>query len=101
MNTDNINVFARWKVKSGHLETVLPLIQSLVAESKREPGNVGYTVCQALTDPHSFHLFEQYADSASVEAHKASDHFKHIALEQIVPLLEEREVFITKAISGQ
>ena len=101
MNTENIHVFARWKVQAGKLETVLPLIHSLVAESKKEPGNIEYTVCQTLTDPSSFHLYERYVDRAAVEAHKASDHFREIALEQIVPLLEEREVFVTKTISEQ
>lgn len=99
MNTQNINVFARWKVKPGQLETVLPLIHSLVAESRKEPGNIEYTVCEALTDPYSFHLFERYTDMAAIEAHKASAHFQQIALAKIVPLLEEREVFITKTIS--
>ena len=101
MNTENIHVFARWKVQSDKLETVLPLIHSLIAESKREPGNLDYIVSQTLTDPSSFHLFERYVDRAAVEAHKTSDHFKQIALEEIVPLLEEREVFITKSISEQ
>ena len=99
MNTQNIHVFARWKVQSGKLETVMPLIHSLVAESKKEPGNIDYRVCQTVTDPHSFHLFETYVDEAAIEAHKASAHFNQIALKKIIPLLEAREVFITKSIS--
>ena len=98
MTTENIHVFARWKVQADKLDTVLPLIHLLAMESKKETGNIDYIVCQSLSDPSSFHLFESYVDSAAVEAHKSSDHFKQIALEQIVPLLEQREVFITKSI---
>ena len=98
MTTENIHVFARWKVQADKLDTVLPLIHLLAMESKKETGNIDYIVCQSLSDPSSFHLFESYVDSAAVEPHKSSDHFKQIALEQIVPLLEQREVFITKSI---
>jgi quinol monooxygenase YgiN len=38
-----------------------------------------------------FALWEQYQSNAAVEAHKATEHFKRLALEGIRPLAQRRE----------
>jgi quinol monooxygenase YgiN len=39
-------------------------------------------------------LVERYADRAALDAHRASVHFRSLALERIVPLLADREVAV-------
>ena len=98
MNTKNICVFAKWKVKDDALEYVLPLMETLIEESKKEPGNLGYHICQLQSDSNSFYLFERYEDKTALEAHKESQHFKELVLQKIAPHLKEREVFISNEI---
>lgn len=94
MEQKPITVFARWQVKNGHLDAVLNLFTELVEKTRQEEGNLFYTVHQSNTEPNTFMLYEAYKDEAAVAAHRASEHFKAIALEQIIPVLENREVIL-------
>lgn len=85
-------IFAKWQVKIGELKTVLELLPELIDESKKEEGNLFYRIYQDSTDPNTLILNESYKDMESIEFHKTSNHYKGIALNQIVPLLEKREV---------
>jgi quinol monooxygenase YgiN len=38
-----------------------------------------------------FALWEQYKDSAALDAHKATEHFKRLVLEGVRPLAQRRE----------
>ena len=94
MEQKPITVFAKWQVKNSHLDAVLNLFAQLVEQTRKEEGNLFYTVHQSNTEPHIFMLYEAYKDEAAVAAHRASDHFQAIALGQIIPLLENREVML-------
>jgi len=94
MEQKPITVFAKWQVKDGHLDAVLNLFADLVEQTRKEGGNLFYTVHQSNTEPHTFMLYEAYKDEAAVAAHRASEHFQAIALGQIIPVLENREVIL-------
>ena len=94
MEQKPITVFAKWQVKNGHLATVLNLFAELVEQTRQEEGNMFYTVHQSNTEPNTFMLYEAYKDEAAVAAHRASEHFQAIALGQIIPVLENREVIL-------
>lgn len=94
MNQQAINVFAKWQVKEGRLNTVLNLLAEVSKRSRAEEGNLFYKLHQSNTDTNTLLLFEGYKDEAAVAAHRASDHFQSIVLEQIIPLLENREVVV-------
>lgn len=94
MEQKPITVFAKWQVKEGHLDAVLHLFAGLVEQTRREEGNLFYTVHQSNTEPRTFMLYEAYKDEAAVAAHRASEHFQAIALGQIIPVLENREVIL-------
>jgi len=94
MEQKPITVFAKWQVKEGELDKVLNLFTELVEQTRTEVGNLFYTVHQSNTEPHTFMLYEGYKDEASVAAHRASEHFQAIALGQIIPVLENREVIL-------
>jgi quinol monooxygenase YgiN len=91
MATTPVHVFAKWKVKAGNMPVVLQLLKELHIASIKEKGNLFYRAHQSITDANTLILFEGYVDAASQQAHIHSEHFKKLAIEQIIPLLEERE----------
>jgi len=95
MNQQTINVFAKWQVKEGKLNTVLDLLAEVAKQSRAEEGNLFYKINQSSTDANTLLLFEAYKDEAAVADHRGSAHFQTIVVGQIVPLLENREVFVT------
>lgn len=90
-----IHVFARWKVRDGNMQEVLKILKDLRSNTLAEKGNLFYQVHQSKTDVNTLILFEGYTDESAQIAHVDSEHFKRLAVEQIVPLLEEREVILT------
>ena len=100
MATTTIHVFARWKVKAGKMPVVLTLLNDLRLQSINEKGNLYYQVHQNRADANTLILFEGYETEEAQQAHTHSDHFKKLAIEQIIPLLEEREVTLTTPVAG-
>ena len=94
MATTPIHVFARWKVKEGHLRTVLGLLKDVHSKTVLEEGNFFHKVHQSKANANTLLLFEGYASESAQQAHVNADHFKKGIVEQIVPLLEEREVIL-------
>ena len=94
MSTTPIHVFARWKVTEGNMQTVLKLLSELRSATTMENGNLFYTVHQSKADANTLLLFEGYTDEAAQKEHANSGHFKKLAIEQIIPLLQEREVML-------
>lgn len=99
MNKQPIHVFARWRVKQGHLNTVLSSLPQIVRESTSEEGNLFYKVHQDNSDANTLLLFEGYKDEAAWGAHRNSDHFQVIVVGKIIPLLETREVILMTPLS--
>lgn len=90
-----IHVFAKWKAKDGYLATVLTLLKEVRSKTVRENGNLFYKIHQGQEDVNTLILFEGYASREAQQDHMNADHFKKLVIEQIVPLLEEREVTLT------
>ncbi|WP_371096254.1 putative quinol monooxygenase [Streptomyces sanglieri] len=85
-------VVARYRTKEGEENTVLPLLDTMAAASREEPGNLAYRVHQGIEDPRAIVLYEEYASEADFTAHCATPHFQEIVLGRVVPLLESRDV---------
>lgn len=94
MNQNAVFVHARWQVKEGKLDAVLRLMKEASEKSSQEEGNLFYTLHQAQEDHYTIILYEGYTNAEAVEIHRNSEHFKNIVLEQVVPLLEKREVVV-------
>ena len=77
---------------------VLNLLPELSEATKKEEGNLLYKIHQGDTTPSTLMLYESYKTPADFEAHRASEHFQRLVLAQILPLLENREVLITKEL---
>lgn len=100
MATTPIHVFARWKVKEGNMPIVLELLKVVGPRTREEKGNLFYQIHQSQADANTLILYEGYADEAAQKEHMNTDHFKKLVVEQIVPLLEEREVTLTIPIES-
>lgn len=98
MKQHPVYVFARWQVKEGRLDTVLKTLAAAVAESRKEPGNLFYRVCQSQADPNVLLLSEGYVDDAALEAHRGSAHFQTLVIGTIIPELAQREVQVTSEL---
>ena len=88
-------VIAKWTARAGEEERVLDFIRDLAPPSREEPGCLIYRVNRDAEDARVFArvflLYEEYADEAAYRAHGESDHFRRLALEGAIPLLENRE----------
>jgi quinol monooxygenase YgiN len=101
MATTPVHIFARWKVREGQMQAVLKLLTEVRSKTIQEKGNLFYKIHQSQADANTLILFEGYADGAAQQAHINADHFKKLVVEQIVPLLEEREVMLTTPLMGE
>jgi quinol monooxygenase YgiN len=73
-------------------DTIGPMLRELAARSREEPGCLQYVVHRSTSTPDTFVLYEQYVDDAAIAAHRSSAHFQDLAVGQIIPMLEVREV---------
>jgi quinol monooxygenase YgiN len=81
----------RMTAPEGELDRAEELIRRLGEASRQEPGVVHYIAHRDSEDPRVFLMYEQYRDKAAFEEHGRTAHFKELALEQLFPMLENRE----------
>lgn len=85
-------VIATYLTKEGEEEAVRSLLPLLAAASREEEANLLYEVSQDIENPRRFVILERYTDAAGLDAHRATEHFSTIGLEDIIPRLESRTV---------
>jgi len=66
------------------------LLREVRDASIKEPGVVRFDVGRGSDDPNIFVLWEVYRDQDAIDAHKGSEHFKHLVLNGIRPLARQR-----------
>ena len=94
MSEKAIYVCAKWEVKKGKLDAVLQILKEAAQKSSEEQGNLFYKVHQSQTDKNTLILFEGYENESAIEFHRNSEHYKSTVVEQIIPLLKNREVIL-------
>jgi len=62
--------------RPGKADALRTLVESLIAPSRAEPGNLRYDLWADQSDPGCFVLDELYADSAANSAHRATPHYQ-------------------------
>ncbi|WP_167044176.1 putative quinol monooxygenase [Salinibacterium sp. ZJ454] len=87
-----LQVIARYTVLDGKSDEVKQLLLQLQSATRAEQANLAYDVSQDITDCRRFVILERYVNAAGFDQHLGSDHFISLAANQIVPLLERREV---------
>ncbi|WP_296144026.1 putative quinol monooxygenase [uncultured Flavobacterium sp.] len=91
-------LIVKWKIKESETARILKLLPTLAERTKKEKGNLFYAIYQSENDPNELLLQERYADADALEAHKNSEHYQKIVVDEIIPHLEIREVTIVKRL---
>jgi autoinducer 2-degrading protein len=100
MGKKPVYTFATWRVKEGQLAAVLTLLADLTAKSMAEEGNLLYQIHQSNSDANTLILFEGYKNEAALTTHRNSEHFQTLVVEEIIPLLEGREIVIATQLQA-
>jgi quinol monooxygenase YgiN len=80
-----------WEVREGQEHAVEKILLLMAQLAREEPGCIRYDVYRSAVDKRRFVLVEVYTDQAGLDAHTASEHFKHHVLDGALPLLESRD----------
>jgi quinol monooxygenase YgiN len=91
-------LIVKWKIKHTETSRILKLLPELAEKTKKETGNILYAIYQSENDPNELILHERYADEHAAEAHRNSEHYQQIAVGEIIPNLEIREVTVVKRL---
>ena len=83
-------VIARFKVKPGHVDEVIDLLNQAAIPSRAEPGCHLYVANRSLDDPEPIVMYEQYDSPEAFQTHLESEHCREIVAGRVVPLLESR-----------
>ena len=73
-------------------ELIREHLVALTRGSRQEPGCVSYIAHFISDDPCTALIYEQYDDTAALEAHRATDHFKQHAIGGLYQRMRERAV---------
>ncbi|MGI9647533.1 MAG: putative quinol monooxygenase [Acidimicrobiia bacterium] len=71
-----VSVFASFHPRPEATAEFLEVMQVMVEETRQEAGCLRYDLFAAGGEGSGFHLFETYADSAALNVHRESDHYK-------------------------
>jgi len=85
--TDSVKIVAILVAKPGRVDALAALLDTMIAPSRAEPGNLRYDLWRDRSDPARFVLDELYADDDAVAAHRATPHFQTY-LSQITDLAD-------------
>jgi quinol monooxygenase YgiN len=67
------------------------ILRELRDASRKEQGVVTFDVGRSQKQANVFALWEQYRDSAALDAHVATEHFKRLVLNGVRPLAQQRK----------
>jgi quinol monooxygenase YgiN len=76
-------------IKPGAEEAYKQVCRGVTEPSRKEPGCLQYVIHQSTENPLHYAFYEQYADQAALDAHRASPHFARYRA-AIEPLVESR-----------
>jgi quinol monooxygenase YgiN len=96
---ETVVVIARWETTVDALSEVIAHIAALQPQALAEPGCLGYDVLQSVDQPNSLILIESYRDTAALDAHRNSVHYRELVIGRILPLLSDRAVVINHRVN--
>jgi quinol monooxygenase YgiN len=70
----NYEVIALFTPAAGREDAVHAGLADLIAPSRAEPGNRGYTIRRISATPPRYAVIETYCDPAAFEAHRTTPH---------------------------
>jgi len=69
---------------------IAEILRALTLASRAEPGCVTYVPHRVEGEPDMVLIYEQYADAAAADAHRASAHFQKYAVGGLYQRMKER-----------
>ena len=69
---------------------VAEVLEKLATASRQEPGCVNYVPHWVEGSPNTVVIYEQFRDSAALEAHRAAPHFQQYAVAGLYQMMRER-----------
>jgi len=85
-----VSFIVRMRFAQEDRDQITEILRNLAVASRQEPGCVSYVPHRLEGDPDSVLIYEQFADPAALEAHRASPHFQKYAVAGIYQLMRER-----------
>ena len=98
MDNHTVKIFVKWVAKPNKINEVLVLLQEIAKQSRAETGNISYQIYLSKIETDTIFLVEEYTNAEAVQAHKNSFHYQEFVVNQIIPLLDVREVHIVESI---
>lgn len=87
-----ISFTVRMRFESEEHDAIAEILRELTLASRQEPGCVSYIAHFLDGDANTVLIYEQYADEAAVEAHRATTHFHQYAIGGLYQRMKERHV---------
>ena len=87
-----ISFTVRLRFKMEDRDLIHEALVALTEASRKEPGCATYIPHLVDGDPDTVVIYEQYKDSAALDAHRASEHFKKHAVGGLYQRMLERSV---------
>jgi quinol monooxygenase YgiN len=87
-----ISFVVRLKFTPEDRAEVAESLRMLATASRQEPGCISYIPHHLEGDPDTVLIYEQYRDAKSLEAHRASEHFKNHAVCGLYQKMRERSI---------
>ena len=76
MSDERFTLVGQIKAKKGCEEAVKQELQSLIAKSRQEPGNIHYDLYQSIDDEALFLFHESWKDQKALNEHMDSPYLK-------------------------
>ncbi len=77
MTSEILTIIARARAKPGKEERAREILVALVAPTRLEDGCIDYDLHQSTEDPSLFVFYENWDNSAALDAHSKSPHIAH------------------------
>lgn len=101
MSDQPVLVFATFHPQRGKEDELLELLQGMIAQTRKEPGNECYDLYASGDGARAFHFFERYRDTEALEAHRAAEYYKAYRA-RLPELLEQPvEVVVLEVVDAE
>ncbi len=93
-----VSFTVRMRFQPSDHEHIQEILTELAIASRQEPGCVTYIPHFIDGDPTTILIYEQYKDPAAAEEHRATPHFKRLAIGGLYQRMLERHVESLSAV---
>jgi quinol monooxygenase YgiN len=80
-------------------EEIATILRELAAASRTEPGCISYIPHRAESDPDTVVIYEQFRDTAALDAHRSAPHFALYAVGGLYKRMTTRSVEMLEALA--